>query len=303
MKLHTNGKTIRLVTAWEQIDYVKDTDDVVVHYGAEHAPYALWTDARGSAQTLGTLTDVQLGALQNGGFVLRATDGYDSRLGDRVVFATEHEAWASARAIWGQQDTPVEEWLYVEPVRAADADNADDADAADDADDADDADNADNADNADDSREWILSEDGETYATIEAASVEEALDNARGNVDPGNYSESDSTFWVRVDVRCDATGESGSDLVACDPEEPGCTEREHDWQSPHEIVGGHVENPGVQGNLGGVIIEEVCMHCGCARITNTWAQDPDTGKQGLESVSYEPKKYIDEVRELAQQDD
>ena len=57
-------------------------------------------------------------------------------------------------------------------------------------------------------------------------------------------------------------------------------------QSPHEVVGGLEENPGVWGNGGGVIIHEVCQTCGVHRHTNTWAQNPVNGKQGLESVSY-----------------
>ncbi|HXI78815.1 MAG TPA: hypothetical protein VNH21_16885 [Steroidobacteraceae bacterium] len=70
--------------------------------------------------------------------------------------------------------------------------------------------------------------------------------------------------------------------------EPDCTAgKEHDWRTPHSVVGGVRENPGVEGHGGGVIIRDVCSHCGMYRITDTWAQDPQTGEQGLEETTYE----------------
>lgn len=150
------------------------------------------------------------------------------------------------------------------------------------------------------SRTWELREDGNHYTTIEAATAEEALDEARSNVDRSNYHECEGTLYI--DVRVDAEDDdtvSASDTVTLEPEEPECSHEDgHDWQSPHEIVGGLRENPGVQGHGGGVIIQEVCMHCGCGRTTDTWAQRPDTGRQGLREVSYEPGQYADEIAEL-----
>ena len=35
------------------------------------------------------------------------------------------------------------------------------------------------------------------------------------------------------------------------------------------------------------MIREVCGHCGLYRERDTWAQDPQTGEQGLQSVSYQ----------------
>lgn len=86
--------------------------------------------------------------------------------------------------------------------------------------------------------------------------------------------------------------EVGRVEVSLEPQEPRCTEDEHDWQAPIEIVGGIKENPGVWGHGGGVIIRECCMHCGCAKVTDTWAQD-NCGRQGLTSVEYEPDAYRD----------
>jgi hypothetical protein len=144
-------------------------------------------------------------------------------------------------------------------------------------------------------RTWQLSEEGCAYETIEADSAEEALKIACDNVDRASYSEAEGTIWVDVRVTCAETGEEENGTVQLDEEEPCCTESEHDWQSPYELLGGCKENPGVWGHGGGVIIHEVCMHCGCERVTDTWAQRPDTGEQGLESVSYDPGKYSDEV--------
>lgn len=76
--------------------------------------------------------------------------------------------------------------------------------------------------------------------------------------------------------------------VECTVAEPACAnEHEHDWQSPYDLLGGLEENPGVQGKGGGVIIREVCRHCGQYRVTDTWAQDESTGEQGLTSVEYQ----------------
>lgn len=145
---------------------------------------------------------------------------------------------------------------------------------------------------SDEPRDWILREEGEDYDTVEASSAAEALEEARSNVDRANYGDAQGTFWIDVEVRCEATGEEESCTVTCDEEEPECLEAAaHEWQSPHEIVGGIRENPGVWGHGGGVIIAEVCLHCGCERSTDTWAQRPDTGEQGLQSVRYEPGKH------------
>jgi len=74
--------------------------------------------------------------------------------------------------------------------------------------------------------------------------------------------------------------------VTLDPDEPDCSGDEHEWAAPYKLVRGIRENPGVWGHGGGVIINEVCLRCGCARVTDTWAQDPATGVQGLRSVAY-----------------
>lgn len=133
---------------------------------------------------------------------------------------------------------------------------------------------------------WILIEGGHEYDTIDADSAEDALDAARGNVDAANY-DLGRTIWIDFSVRNEVTGETDSGTEQLDPDEPYCTGASHDWQSPHEVLGGLEENPGVWGHGGGVIIRRVCAHCGAYRITDTWAQRPDTGEQGLTSIRYE----------------
>jgi hypothetical protein len=71
------------------------------------------------------------------------------------------------------------------------------------------------------------------------------------------------------------------------PHEPDCIDDDdHDWQTPHAVLGGLKENPGVRGNGGGVIVRRVCARCGCYRTTNTWATNPSDGTP-MTSVSYE----------------
>lgn len=147
-------------------------------------------------------------------------------------------------------------------------------------------------------RHWDLYEEGNCYDTVEADSAEEALDIARDNVDRANYAGAKGTIWIRVEVRCEETGEGDSATVTLDEDEPACPEGEHDWQSPYAILGGLKDNPGVWGKGAGLIMRRVCMHCGCERVTDTWAQNPETGEQGLTSVYYRPGEYAEEVEAL-----
>jgi len=138
-------------------------------------------------------------------------------------------------------------------------------------------------------RQWELREEGYHYTTIEAEDAKEALSIATGAVDGASYSVEGSTIWVDVEVRHQLTGDSLSATVPVHPDVPECTEGrdDHDWQVPFSVLGGLSENPGVWGHGGGVIVREVCAHCGRYRETDTWAQRPSTGEQGLTSIRYE----------------
>jgi hypothetical protein len=116
-----------------------------------------------------------------------------------------------------------------------------------------------------------------------------------------DHPQADVDWWTYRCAECDRSLEAWDDVVTLDPDEPDCEEDQqghHDWQAPYQIVGGCPENPGVWGSGGGVIVEEVCMRCGTARVTDTWATDPHTGEQGLTRVWYEPDKHHREVSAL-----
>ena len=98
----------------------------------------------------------------------------------------------------------------------------------------------------------------------------------------GEWDLSNGTIWVRpILVMLDENGEDVEDTsehltIAIDPPEPPCLGRKkHEW----EMVS-------ARGHGGGVIVKAVDSQCGWMRITDTWAQDPETGEQGLTSVSY-----------------
>lgn len=148
-------------------------------------------------------------------------------------------------------------------------------------------------------------DDGNAEVEIVADSGREAAETYVADGDWGD--DRAETSWVsvrawRIGLQIEdgevVEYEIGSErhTVAIEPTEPACVDGDdHDWQRPHKIVGGIAENPGVHGHGGGVIISECCMRCGCQRITDTWAQDPSTGEQGLESISYDEGYYSDEV--------
>jgi len=131
---------------------------------------------------------------------------------------------------------------------------------------------------------------------IEADTLAEAIEEAKEFARDGDWDQDEGTIWIDTRVYDADDDEVWSGSVAVDPPEPA--DCDHEWQSPHAIVGGLEENPGVHGHGGGVIITEVCMRCGTERTTDTWAQNPETGEQGLTSVSYEAGKYTDEIREM-----
>lgn len=139
-----------------------------------------------------------------------------------------------------------------------------------------------------------LIESGFNYKTINISSLKDALDIAVSNVDRDNYPDYPGTLFVEVGVYCEETEESNYTTIVLPPKEPSCRlNSDHDWQSPHAIVGGLPENPGVWGHGAGVLIKECCINCGCQRITNTWDYDPNTGIQGYETITYNPEYYLD----------
>jgi hypothetical protein len=96
------------------------------------------------------------------------------------------------------------------------------------------------------------------------------------------------TIWVHCSTFQYGVGHAGilerynfeSHKVTLDPDEPDCVEgEEHEWI-----------NERVMGSGGGVLHGDRCKHCGLIRITDSWAQDPEDGEQGLDSVEYREKE-------------
>ena len=108
---------------------------------------------------------------------------------------------------------------------------------------------------------------------LRADSPDDAIDEY---LDGGDWTPDEGgTVWYTI-TACDRDGERTERKVSFDPPEPQCTDgHSHDWASPR-----------VHGHGGGVIVHEVCAHCGLRKITDTWATDPTDGEQGLTSVEY-----------------
>ncbi len=112
-------------------------------------------------------------------------------------------------------------------------------------------------------------------------------DDLRAWIEVGEWGDGTETVRVHASWSCAEDGEEGTLTVTIEADEPDCVEdHDHDWQSPYHLLGGLRENPGVWGHGGGIIARECCAHCGAYRVTDTWAQDMETGTPGLQ-VSYQ----------------
>ena len=154
---------------------------------------------------------------------------------------------------------------------------------------------------------------GET--TITATTIEGALAATRVWAREGDWDTSSGTIWVDVYVESEHGDRLPDHNVNIAPPEPPCRPLDmvsypdtgaaepprsgdvdspegHRWRSPHSIVGGIRENPGVYGHGGGVTCAYVCTRCGCGKHTDSGAQNPDTGTQGLSSIAYRVGEYV-----------
>lgn len=142
----------------------------------------------------------------------------------------------------------------------------------------------------------LLPDDGEVYRVWQDGIVQEldateeraATTEARDWVEGGDYDRSGETYWVHATLqRSEDGGASWKDVrslrVAIEPEEPECSSDGHDWEDDGAEGFGSV----VRGNGGGVICRYRCPHCGWRRVEDSWAQDRETGEQGLHSTRYE----------------
>ena len=131
-----------------------------------------------------------------------------------------------------------------------------------------------------------LEEGVDESVMLEARTLPEAVKEARALVKEA--MEVDRTEYVEAIVRSVTPGtEEPIDIEdsithRMDPEP---AHEPNDWRSPHELLGGLKENPGVQGHGGGVIVEEIDANSGIKRITNTW--DQGQGPEPVETIRYE----------------
>lgn len=135
----------------------------------------------------------------------------------------------------------------------------------------------------------------DSYVELEI-DAKTAAEAAEEYVDGGDYTDGSETTWVDVWVSLVGAEDRDCITVTLHPSEPDCISgHSHDWQD--RWPDGSDGNLGAVGHGGGVIIREACMHCGCGCETDTWAQRPDTGEQGLRSVAYEPGQYARKMQE------
>ena len=118
------------------------------------------------------------------------------------------------------------------------------------------------------------------YIDLEAIEVDPSAVPSNWNGKTSRVCVADEDSYVVGGERAEARN------YEIEPPQPRCSASAHDWRSPHVVVGGLEDNPGVWASGGGVEIVEVCAACGRYRETDTWAQNPDNGDQGLRSVKY-----------------
>jgi len=118
--------------------------------------------------------------------------------------------------------------------------------------------------------------DGVSETVVSASTISEAMDMAREWLQGGDYLHPEDPKTVWVDATVKGGDETARVTVQFDPPVPICTQGGHVW----------IEES-VRGHGPGVLVCEYCCKCGVRRVTDTWAQRPDTGEQGLERVWYE----------------
>lgn len=141
--------------------------------------------------------------------------------------------------------------------------------------------------------QYRLSDDGHlSGAVITAGDMAEAIETATDTWQAGSFD-----VKCLIDVRVAALDDEGEETgevefvaVECgeDEPEPCCVdEAGHDWQSPHEVVGGSDSNPGVW-SVGGTAIEvkHCCSRCGRYRRETAYGSQRNPGQ--CDSVEYLP---------------
>lgn len=129
--------------------------------------------------------------------------------------------------------------------------------------------------------------------TLKAASLGEALAEARSLLRAGDWGQAGSRKSIHVEAVVRVLDEDGGEVggerhpvsARIDPKPPEPEGISHDWQSPHQVLGGMEENPGVFGKGGGAVVTEVCANTGWYRVTDGW--DQSQGPEPVETIEYE----------------
>jgi len=149
------------------------------------------------------------------------------------------------------------------------------------------------------SKTYLIGDEHGADATVQALSLADALELARDWARDGSWDtkcELD-VFAVELDPsQDDGRDRRGAEVgervwdtveVGSDPEPPACVADEHDWQTPHAVVGGLRENPGVW-SAGGTTTtyHYVCAHCGCHRRETLHGAQRNPGQ--ADTIEYSP---------------
>jgi hypothetical protein len=138
---------------------------------------------------------------------------------------------------------------------------------------------------------YRISEDSGASEIIEADDLESAVEAAKEWASEGSYDERVmvSVYVQGIDDDGEDTDEYESAEVEAgpEPEAPECADgEEHEWESPHEIVGGLKENPGVWSKGGTTMtFHSVCCHCGAHKHETSYGSQRNPGQ--VDTVTYE----------------
>ena len=151
-------------------------------------------------------------------------------------------------------------------------------------------------------RRWqpptFLIGDEHTDTIVEADSLEDALEAARDWARDGSWDHrcEVDVFAVRLNPLVDDGRDRRGAIagvrvwttveVGEDPPEPDCEADEHDWRSPHSVLSGLKENPGVWSEGGTrMVFRKVCKHCGCYRTETSVGAQRNPGE--LDRIEYD----------------
>jgi hypothetical protein len=147
-------------------------------------------------------------------------------------------------------------------------------------------------------RTFLIGDEHVSDTTVQADSMEDALELARDWARDGSWDHrcEVDVFAVELDpLADDGRDRRGAEVgdrtwttveVGEDAPEPECSEAdEHDWQAPHDVVGGLRENPGVW-SAGGTTMtfHRVCAHCGLHRHETCHGAQRNRGQ--LDTIEY-----------------